>query len=78
MGSRTGEMDRDLLKRPAMNKTSVMALSGDLLGAAASAALLTRLFAVCDDDLRQPARKDSQVAANGPGFVGLARSCIGL
>jgi len=53
VGSRTGEMDRDLLKRPAMNKTSVIALSGDLLGAAASAALLTRLFAVCDDDLRR-------------------------
>ena len=36
-----------------MNKTSVIALSGDLLGAAASAALLTRLFRVCDDDLRR-------------------------
>ena len=36
-----------------MNKTSVIALSGDLLGAAASAALLTRLFGVCDDDLRR-------------------------
>jgi len=36
-----------------MNKTSVIALSGDLLGAAASAALLARLFGICDDDLRR-------------------------
>jgi len=36
-----------------MNKTPVIALSGDLLAAASSAALLTRLFAVCDEDLRR-------------------------
>ena len=36
-----------------MNKTSVVVLSGDLLCAATSAALLTRLLGVCDDDLRR-------------------------
>ena len=37
----------------AVNKPPVHVIFGDLLGAAASAALLARLFGVCDDDLRR-------------------------
>jgi len=37
----------------AVNDPPVHLIFGDLLGAAASAALLTRLFAICDDDLRR-------------------------
>ena len=36
-----------------MNAPPVHLIFGDLLGAAASAALLARLFGICDDDLRR-------------------------
>ena len=36
-----------------MNEPPVHLICGDLLGAAASAALLARLFGICDDDLRR-------------------------
>ena len=36
-----------------MNEPPVHLIFGDLLGAAASAALLARLFGICDDDLRR-------------------------
>ena len=37
----------------AVNEPPVHLIFGDLLGAAASAALLARLFGICDDDLRR-------------------------
>jgi len=36
-----------------VNEPPVHLICGDLLGAAASAALLARLFGICDDDLRR-------------------------
>ena len=36
-----------------MNEPPVHVIGGDLLGAAASAALHSRLFGICDDDLRR-------------------------
>lgn len=52
-----------------MNKNPVIALSGDLLAAASSAALLTRLFAVCDEDLRRVRERIHKSPRTAPSLL---------
>ena len=54
---------------PRNERPSVHVICGDLLGAAASAALLVRLFAIRDDDLRRLRMRIRKVESTAPGLL---------
>ena len=57
-------------KRPRTVKDPcVHLICGDLLGAAASAALLARLFGICDDDLRRLRSRIHKAPSMAPGLL---------